>query len=155
MSSAGMSGPFIRRPVATTLLMAGLLLVGVMAFTQLPIAALPQVVLEGQDVDVIKGQIAQKGIARGRVKIVKNRQQASEIQEGEILVSPMTQPDFIDAMYKAGAIITDEGGIVCHAAVIAREMKKPCVIGTKIATQVFKDGDMVEVDADNGIVRKI
>ena len=58
-------------------------------------------------------------------------------------------------MQKAAAFVTDEGGIMCHAAIIAREMKKPCVIGTKFATQIFKDGDMVEVEANNGIVRKL
>mgnify|MGYP001564748046 CR=1 FL=1 len=58
-------------------------------------------------------------------------------------------------MRKAAAFVTDEGGILCHAAIVARELKKPCIIGTKIATRVFKDGDMVEVDATKGIVRKI
>jgi len=58
-------------------------------------------------------------------------------------------------MQRAAAFVTDEGGITCHAAIVAREMKKPCVIGTKIATKIFKDGDIVEVDADKGIVRKI
>jgi pyruvate,water dikinase len=56
-------------------------------------------------------------------------------------------------MRKAGAIITDIGGITSHAAIVSREMKKPCIIATKIATQVLKDGDLVEVDADNGVVR--
>lgn len=65
---------------------------------------------------------------------------------------PEDMPDFISAMKKAVAFVTDEGGITCHAAIIAREMKKPCVIGTKVATLVFQDGDEVEVDADNGIV---
>ena len=60
-----------------------------------------------------------------------------------------------DAIKKAGAIVTDEGGIVSHAAITAREMKKPCIIGTKIATQVLHDGDLVEVDAEKGIVRII
>jgi pyruvate, water dikinase len=55
-------------------------------------------------------------------------------------------------MKKASAIITDEGGITSHAAIVSREMKKPCVIGTKIATKILKDGDLVEVDADRGIV---
>ncbi len=58
-------------------------------------------------------------------------------------------------MKRAAAFVTDEGGITCHAAIVAREMKKPCVIGTKIATQIFKDGDMVEVDAQRGVVRII
>ena len=103
----------------------------------------------------VKGQVAQKGMARGKVKIVKNRNQASGVGEGDILVSPMTQPDFIQAMSRAAAFVTDEGGVVCHAAIIAREMKKPCIVGTKVATQMFKDGDMVEVDAEKGIIRKI
>jgi pyruvate,water dikinase len=58
-------------------------------------------------------------------------------------------------MKRASAFITDEGGITCHAAIVARELKKPCIIGTKIATQVLKDGDEVEVDAERGIVRII
>ena len=67
----------------------------------------------------------------------------------------MTQPTFAPILEKAAAVITDEGGITCHAAIIARELKKPCIIGTKIATQVFKDGDMVEVDAEQGIITLI
>jgi pyruvate, water dikinase len=67
----------------------------------------------------------------------------------------MTTPDFVPIMGKAGAIITDEGGITCHAAIVSREMKIPCVVGTEIATKVLKDGDLVEVDADNGVVRKV
>ena len=74
------------------------------------------------------------------------------VSEGDILVSPMTTPNFLPAMKKAAAFVTDEGGIMCHAAIVAREMKKPCVIGTKFATQIFKDGDMVEVDANTGII---
>jgi len=67
----------------------------------------------------------------------------------------MTTPDFVPAMKLAAAFVTDEGGIGCHAAILARELKVPCVIGTRFATQVFKDGDMVEVDAEKGIVKKI
>ena len=77
------------------------------------------------------------------------------VEIGDIMVSPMTTPDFVPAMEKAAAFITDEGGIMCHAAIIAREMKKPCIIGTKIATDVLRDGDVVEVDAYSGIVRVI
>jgi phosphoenolpyruvate synthase/pyruvate phosphate dikinase len=102
-----------------------------------------------------RGNIAMKGFARGQVRIVKNRAQAAKVQPGDILIAPMTQPDFLQAMQKSAAFVTDEGGIVCHAAVLAREMGKPCVIGTKVATQVFKDGDMVEVDANEGIVRRL
>ena len=67
----------------------------------------------------------------------------------------MTFPSFIAAMEKAAAFVTDEGGILCHAAIVSREMNKPCVIATKIATKIFKDGDLVEVDADKGVVRKV
>jgi phosphohistidine swiveling domain-containing protein len=102
---------------------------------------------------VIRGQIAYGGFAKGIVRILRRKIQVSELKKDEILVSPMTTPDFLPAMEKAAAIITDEGGITCHAAIVAREIKKPCIIGTKIATQVLKDGDLVEVDADKGIVK--
>lgn len=77
------------------------------------------------------------------------------VREGDILVTPMTNPHMVPIMKKAAAFVTDEGGITCHAAILSREMKKPCIIGTKIATQVLKDGDRVEVDAEKGVVRKI
>jgi len=101
----------------------------------------------------VHGSVGNKGVVQGRVRIVKNERNCAEVQAGEILVSPMTTPDFIAAMKIAAAYVTDEGGIMCHAAIIARELKKPCVIGTKIATKVLHDGDMVEVDADKGAVR--
>ncbi len=103
----------------------------------------------------VKGIVAYRGKVRGIVKIVKNTNELDKILVGDVLVTQMTFPSFISAMQKAVAFVTDEGGITCHAAIIAREMKKPCIIGTKIATQVLKDGDLVEVDADNGIVRII
>ena len=64
----------------------------------------------------------------------------------------MTTVDFVPLMQKACAIVTDEGGILCHAAIVSREMRKPCVIGTKVATKSLKDGDLVEVDAGKGVV---
>ena len=100
----------------------------------------------------IRGQIAQKGKVTGKVKILRRRDQIDEVAEGDVIISPMTTTDFLPAILKASAIVTDEGGITSHAAIIARELKKPCIIGTKIATQVLKDGDVVEVDADNGIL---
>ena len=106
----------------------------------------------------IHGSIANKGIARGRAWVISpsvksQSEKASQMKEGDILVAAMTRPQFISAISKASAIITDEGGITCHAAIISREMNKPCIIGTKIATKVLKDGDMVEVDAEKGVVR--
>ena len=104
-------------------------------------------------VDEFLGWVAQRGRVKGIVRIVKNKRNVERVHVGDIIVSPMTTPDFLPAMKKASAFITDEGGITCHAAIVARELKKPCIIGTKIATQVLKDGDLVEVDADNGVVR--
>ncbi len=108
-----------------------------------------------EKVDSIHGQSASQGKARGQVKIVLTKKDIYKVLEGDVLVSPMTRPDFVPAMKRASAFVTDEGGITCHAAIISRELKKPCIIGTKIATQVLKDGDLVEVDADKGAVRII
>jgi pyruvate,water dikinase len=78
-----------------------------------------------------------------------------KMKKGDILISPATNPNLMPAISKAGAMVTDEGGITSHAAIVSRELKIPCIIGTKIATQVLKDGDLVEVDANKGIVRII
>ena len=101
---------------------------------------------------ILKGTSASDGKAKGKVRIIFNKSEIKSFKTGEILVAPMTTPDYISAMKKAKAFITDEGGTLCHAAIIARELKKPCVIGTKMATQVLKIGDFVEVDADTGII---
>jgi phosphohistidine swiveling domain-containing protein len=100
----------------------------------------------------VKGMTAQKGKFTGHVKIVVNLKDLKKVKAGDVLVTFMTAPNFLPGMRLAGAFVTNEGGLTCHAAIIAREMKKPCIIGTKIATQVFKDGDVVEVDADKGVV---
>ncbi|MDD4902681.1 MAG: PEP-utilizing enzyme [Patescibacteria group bacterium] len=102
-----------------------------------------------------KGQAAFRGLARGRVRLIMIKKEIGDIRKGEILVTSMTTPEYLPAMKKSAAFITDEGGVTCHAAIIAREMKKPCVIGTKIATKVLKTGDLVEVDAINGIIKKL
>ena len=102
---------------------------------------------------IIQGKVAYKGRVTGRVRKVLGIKQVPEFKRGEVLIASMTTPDLLPAMHKAAAIVTDEGGIVSHAAIMARELKKPCIIGTKVATRVLKDGDMVEVDAENGIVR--
>lgn len=105
------------------------------------------------DLTEFRGNIAQKGSVRGIVKVIRSVSEIGKVESGDILVTQMTVPAYIAAMNRAVAFITDEGGITCHAAIIAREMKKPCIIGTKIATQVLHDGDLVEVDADHGVVR--
>lgn len=101
----------------------------------------------------IKGSVGNKGKLTGKVRIVLSTKDFPAFQEGEILVTSMTRPEYLPLMKKASAFITDEGGITCHAAIVARELNKPCIIGTKIATQVLKDGDLVEVDANEGVVR--
>lgn len=101
----------------------------------------------------LTGMVASGGKARGVVKIVTAIKELSKVKNGDILVAPMTRPEHLPGMKKAAAFITDDGGITCHAAIIAREMNKPCIIGTKIATKILKDGDSVEVNADKGIVK--
>jgi len=103
----------------------------------------------------LEGNTAFAGYARGRVKRIDEALEMKKMNPGDILVSTSTNPQIVTAMRKAGAIITDSGGITCHAAIVARELKVPCVIGTKIATKVLKDGDLVEVDATKGVVKKL
>ncbi len=107
------------------------------------------------DVTELRGTTASRGRVTGRVRVVLRRADMDAFTEGEVLVTAMTTPDYIPLMKKSVAIVTDEGGITSHAAVFSREIGKPCIIGTRIATAVLKDGDMVEVDATNGIVRKL
>ena len=104
--------------------------------------------------NILKGSAASGGKVRGRVRVVLNPKGA-KLEKGEILIAGMTRPEYVPLMKKAAAIVTDEGGITSHAAIISRELGIPCVIGTKIATKVFKDGDLVEVDANKGIARKL
>ena len=101
----------------------------------------------------LKGLPVSKGKYIGKVRVILDAKKINELKRGEILVTYMTSPDYTIAMRKCGAIITDEGGLTSHAAIVAREMRKPCIIGTKIATKVLKDGMTVEVDADKGIVK--
>ena len=100
----------------------------------------------------IQGSVANKGFVSGKVRICESVSGINRVQKGEILVASMTRPEYLPAMQKAAAFITDEGGVTCHAAIISREMNKPCIIGTKYATRLLKDGDMVEVDANVGVV---
>jgi phosphohistidine swiveling domain-containing protein len=101
----------------------------------------------------IKGATACVGYARGVVKIINVPEDMSKMEYGDILVSTATTPSVVPAMKKAAAIVTNEGGLTCHAAIVSRELGIPCIIGTKIATKVLKDGDIVEVDAEKGIVK--
>ena len=99
------------------------------------------------------GQAAHGGRAEGKVRIVMSKGELEGFEDGEILVTSMTSVDYVGILKKARAIITDEGGVTCHAAIFSREFDIPCVIGTKIATKTLRSGDYVEVDADNGMIR--
>ncbi len=104
---------------------------------------------------LLKGQPAMKGKAKGRVKVILHITHLRNFKKGDVLVAPNTDPSCVVAMRKASAIVTDEGGVTCHAAIVSRELKKPCVIGTKYATAFLKDNDLVEVNATEGTVKKV
>ncbi len=107
------------------------------------------------DIVEVSGMVASKGIVRGRARVTMSAKDAALIEKGEILVTSMTTPDFVTALKRAAAVVTNEGGVLCHAAVISREFGIPCIVGTRIATKVFKTGDMIEVDGSLGVVKKI
>ena len=105
----------------------------------------------------LKGTVASLGkekLVRGKARIVIDPAK-DEFNEGEVLVASMTRIEFVPLMKKAKAIITDEGGIACHAAIVSRELGVPCVIGTKNATKILKNGDLVEVNLSDGLVKKV
>jgi phosphohistidine swiveling domain-containing protein/predicted outer membrane protein len=104
---------------------------------------------------VIMGQIAYRGKVTGRVKIIADYRKNNGFKKGDILVTGMTDPQFVPLIKLSAAIVTDGGGLLCHAAIVARELKIPCIIGTKFATKVLKDGQLVEVDANQGVVKII
>lgn len=106
-----------------------------------------------ESINDFRGLTASLGKAEGIVKIMETVKDITKIEAGDILVAVMTRPDYVPAMKKAAAIVTDEGGITSHAAIVSRELGVPCVIGTKIATKVLKDGDRVFVNADHGYVK--
>ncbi|TDA25582.1 MAG: phosphoenolpyruvate synthase [Archaeoglobi archaeon] len=101
---------------------------------------------------LLKGLGASPGIAVGEVKIVGSERDISKVKDGDVLVAVMTTPDMVPAMKKASAIVTDEGGLTCHAAIVSRELGVPAVVGTKNATKLLKDGMLVTVDGEKGIV---
>lgn len=102
-----------------------------------------------------RGQCAFPGKARGVVQVIQTPDDLGKMRKGCILVSQATSPDLLPAMKKAAAIVTNTGGLICHAAITARELHIPCIVGTGNANMIFRDGDRVEVDATKGIVRKL
>lgn len=103
----------------------------------------------------LKGMPVWQGVVKGKVRLLQSCEEAERMRQGEILVCAMSDPDYMPAIRLASAIVTDQGGLLCHAGIVARELQIPCVVGTEYATKLLKDGDEVEVDAVQGSVRKI
>lgn len=101
----------------------------------------------------IRGSVACGGKAIGRAKIIKNINEIYKVNHGDVIVSPMTSPELMAGVRRSVAIVTDFGGIACHAAIISREFNIPCIVGTNDATEKIHDNDLVEVDANSGVVR--
>lgn len=114
------------------------------------------VVTEADAEIAVRGLAASPGVASGVVHVIDNPKDIDQFKQGEVLVTVMTSPDWVPAMKRAVAIITNNGGMTCHAAIISREMQIPCIVGTRskntVATEVLKTGDVVTVDAKNGVV---
>ena len=104
--------------------------------------------LEGEV--ILEGLAASPGIASGKIKIVEEMSDLSKIKKGDILVTKMTNPDMVVTMQRSSAIITDEGGLTAHAAIVSREMGIPCIVGTQEATTLLKDGETITIDGYNG-----
>jgi phosphohistidine swiveling domain-containing protein len=108
-----------------------------------------------EEIKEIKGTIASKGLVKGTVAVIHGVKDLKKVKEGNILIAVTTHPDYVPVMRKAAAIITDEGGITSHAAIVSREFGIPCIVGTKNATRIIHDGDIVEVNANEGWVKKV
>jgi pyruvate,water dikinase len=106
---------------------------------------------EGKE-DILHGLGASPGVASGKVVKIKSVDELGKINPGDIMVTKMTDPNMVPAMKKASGIITDEGGMTCHAAIVSRELGTPCIVGTQKATSILNDGDVVTMDATNGVV---
>ncbi|KKQ24686.1 MAG: Phosphoenolpyruvate synthase [Microgenomates group bacterium GW2011_GWC1_37_12b] len=104
------------------------------------------------EIPILTGAGASPGIGTGQVKILKSPKEISKVKQGDVLVAPMTSPDYVPAMKRANAIITDEGGQTSHAAIVSRELGIPCVVGTKEATKLLKDDAVVTVDGSKGFI---
>lgn len=104
--------------------------------------------------EILSGLAASPGVASGSVKILHGPDELNKVEKGDVLVTVMTNPDYVPAMRKAVAIVTDEGGITSHAAIVSREMGVPCIVGTEKATHILKDGDVITVDGSHGKVYK-
>jgi phosphohistidine swiveling domain-containing protein len=117
-----------------------------------------EMIPDRQSENTVSGEVASKGnypSIVGRVRVLNSTGELGEMQPGDVLISSMTTPEFVPAMRMASAVVTDEGGVTCHAAIVSRELGIPCVIGTERATRVFRNGDFVEIDLEHRLVRRI
>jgi pyruvate, water dikinase len=106
----------------------------------------------GDDKPILRGFGASPGVATGNARILRGAADMEKLATGEVLVTSMTTPDMVPAMSQAAAIVTDEGGMTCHAAIVSRELGVPCVVGTREATKLIADGELVTVDGKTGTV---
>jgi pyruvate,water dikinase len=104
--------------------------------------------------ELIKGLGAAPGLASGPVRVIAELSDATRLNENDVLVTHMTAPDWVPLMRKAAAIVTDSGGMTCHAAIVSRELGIPCLVGTGEATTRLRDGELVTVDATHSVVRE-
>jgi pyruvate, water dikinase len=103
---------------------------------------------------LLTGLAAAPGVATGKVRILRDPHEGQRLEPGEILVAPMTNPDWVPTLRRAGAIVTDGGGVTCHAAIVGRELGVPAVVATRTATTSLRDGELVTVDGTRGQVRE-
>jgi pyruvate,water dikinase len=112
--------------------------------------------IKGQNgADVVKGFAGSAGVTRGRARVLRSLTEAARLQPGDVLVAPATEPPWTPLFATAAAVVTDNGGVLSHTAVVAREFRIPAVVGTGRATSTFQDGQLIEVDGNAGIVRVI
>lgn len=101
---------------------------------------------------LVSGLGASPGIASGRVRVLRSPGEGQRLEAGEVLVAPMTSPDWVPTIRRAAALVTDSGGMTCHAAIVSRELRIPCVVGARSATRLLRDGELVTIDGARGQV---
>lgn len=144
-----------RRKAAWTLIKAGDTILSVQGADD--VAALRNHLkrVEPRSLNPLRGRAVYPGKVRGAAKVVLTASECEKVRPGDILIATNTNPDFIPAMRRAAAFVTDTGNLICHAVIAAREFSKPCVISTNIATQVYTDGEELEVDGTLGTVTRL
>jgi pyruvate,water dikinase len=107
------------------------------------------------EANTVKGFAGSAGVVRGRARVIRSLAEAGRLQPGDVLVAPATEPPWTPLFATAAAVVTDNGGVLSHTAVVAREFRIPAVVGTGRATSTFSDGQLLEVDGDAGVVRVV